>query len=103
PPRLDSLDENPLARLSGWALSPDQRLFDVRLSGSRPDAPIRLAVLNDYDGVTWRVGATYRNVGRVFPSAPPGPAVTQRITIGDLDGRLLPAIPAPTFVDGVRV
>jgi hypothetical protein len=114
PPRLDSLDENPLARLSGWALSPDQHLFDVDLTGTKAagaragETRVRLAVLGDYDGVTWRVGATYRSAGRVLAAASgtteaSGREVEQKITIADLDGRLLPAVPTPRRVDGVRV
>jgi hypothetical protein len=115
PPRLEALDENPLVRLSGWALNPDQRLFDVRLSGpaankeAAPDkAVIRLAVLNDYDGVTWRVGATYRSAGRVLTGPHPAdshqtPTLTQQITIADLDGRLVPSAAVPERIDGARV
>ncbi|MDG4765690.1 transglutaminaseTgpA domain-containing protein [Solwaraspora sp. WMMD406] len=133
PPAVDSLDENPLTRISGWALNPDQPLFDVRVA-SEPSAPaaadprpattpgdrslrLRLAVLHDYDGVTWRVGGTYRNAGRVLP--PPasvtidddpaelselsGDAVRQEVTIGELSGRLLPAAATAVRVDGLRV
>jgi transglutaminase-like putative cysteine protease len=107
PPQVDSLDENPLIRISGWALNPDQRLFDL---DSQPggDLRIRLAVLSDYDGVTWRVGATYRNAGRILPTPTVAPGsqvdtVTQQITIADLTGRLLPAAATPTAVDGARV
>ncbi|MFF0658022.1 transglutaminaseTgpA domain-containing protein [Micromonospora tulbaghiae] len=111
PPRVESLDENPLIRISGWALNPDQRLLDVRTSGGAAGdgAPrIRLAVLSDYDGVTWRVGATYRNAGRILPAAEPAPdaatdEVRQEITVGDLTGRLLPAVPTPREVTGARV
>jgi transglutaminase-like putative cysteine protease len=109
PPQVDSLDESPLNRISGWALGQAQRLLTV--SGA-PDQKqgdrLRLAVLPDYDGVTWRVGATYRNAGRVLPSAPVPPGgrveqVTREITIGDLSGRLLPVVPTPTEVQGARV
>ncbi|WP_345535880.1 DUF3488 and transglutaminase-like domain-containing protein [Phytohabitans rumicis] len=107
PPQIDSLDENPLIRISGWALNPDQHLLDV---ASQPGGPlrIRLAVLNDYDGITWRVGATYRNAGRVLPPPSVLPnstvdTVRQDITIADLTGRLLPAVASPTGVDGARV
>ncbi|MER7457357.1 transglutaminaseTgpA domain-containing protein [Micromonospora sp. NPDC126480] len=136
PPRVDSLDENPLIRISGWALHPDQKLLDVTTrpgdpgdgegpaggsdpTGADPDGSgdvppggdrprIRLAVLSDYDGVTWRVGATYRNAGRVLPAAAPAPASTvgtvrQEITVADLTGRLLPAVPTPREVTGARV
>ncbi|AYF26621.1 transglutaminase [Micromonospora tulbaghiae] len=111
PPRVESLDENPLIRISGWALNPDQRLLDVRTSGGATgdgSPRIRLAVLSDYDGVTWRVGATYRNAGRILPAAEPAPnaatdEVRQEITVGDLTGRLLPAVPTPREVTGARV
>ncbi|MFI6159033.1 transglutaminaseTgpA domain-containing protein [Micromonospora haikouensis] len=117
PPQVESLDENPLIRISGWALNPQQKLLDV--ATERPDAPaegeaggrsvrIRLAVLSDYDGVTWRVGATYRNAGRILPAAQPAPGATvetvrQEITVADLSGRLLPAAATPREVGGARV
>jgi len=116
-PRLDALDENPMARLSGWALNPDQHLFDAVVDR---DTRMRLAVLTDYDGVTWRVDATYRGAGRALPpsaevpggdqatGAPPtgGGAsgrVTQRVTIAELSGHLLPAAATPRRIEGVRV
>ncbi|RZU76899.1 transglutaminase superfamily protein [Micromonospora kangleipakensis] len=111
PPQVESLDENPLIRISGWALNPDQRLLEVRTeaggSGSGA-ARIRLAVLSDYDGVTWRVGATYRNAGRILPAVEPAPGgatdtVRQEITVADLTGRLLPAVATPREITGARV
>lgn len=133
PPQVDSLDENPLIRISGWALNPDQELFTVRTTATAvdggeqaPEAPdpaatdapgqppqgnairIRLAVLSDYDGVTWRVGGTYRNAGRVLPTVevPAGATqlpVRQEITIGELSGRLVPAVATPRQVTGARI
>ncbi|TWJ20800.1 transglutaminase superfamily protein [Micromonospora endolithica] len=110
PPRVDAWDENPLVRISGWALNPEQPLLDVRTPvGADPRGDrIRLAVLSDYDGVTWRVGATYRNAGRVLPApAPPESATTgtvrQEITVAELRGRLLPAVATPREVTGARV
>ncbi|WP_328469139.1 DUF3488 and transglutaminase-like domain-containing protein [Actinoplanes sp. NBC_00393] len=151
PPRVDNLDEGPLNRISGWALTPDQPLLEFRpapASGSSPSRPavgspsdrtaggglsdptsagdlserlaadsaqsdgeqvrLRLAVLPDYDGVTWRVGGLYRNAGRVLPDQPALPGATftdagQEITVTGLTGRLLPAIPAPVTVSGARV
>jgi len=91
-------------RLSGWALNKDQPLMDVALSGGDGhETRIRLGVLSDYDGVTWRVGATYHNAGRVLAGAGSGPELSQRITVRELDGRLLPAVAQPSRVDGVRV
>ncbi|GAB7044336.1 hypothetical protein JCM9533A_81870 [Catenuloplanes niger JCM 9533] len=108
PPQVDSLDESPLNRISGWALNPDQHLFDVTPLEGDGLPLVRLAVLNDYDGVTWKVGATYRAAGRVLPTDPPPPGATveqavQRLTIADLSGRLLPAVPTPSGVEGTRV
>ncbi|GIE04092.1 hypothetical protein Adu01nite_54420 [Paractinoplanes durhamensis] len=143
PPQVDSLDESPLNRISGWALSPEQRLLEVgpatgsgatgsgatggAATGSSGAATggtgstaggtagnkgrkvrLRLAVLPDYDGITWRVGATYRNAGRVLPTQPPMPDATvsnvhQEITVDGLTGRLLPVVPTPTQVTGARV
>jgi hypothetical protein len=109
PPQVDSLDESPLNRISGWALAPEQRLLEVGpAAGGEGSVRLRLAVLPDYDGVTWRVGATYRNAGRVLPSSPALPAVPQReltqdISVAELTGRLLPVVPTPSGVDGVRV
>ncbi|HTJ33640.1 MAG TPA: DUF3488 and transglutaminase-like domain-containing protein [Dactylosporangium sp.] len=107
PPQLDALDENPLVRLSGWNLNKNQHLFDADVTpgpGASAQPLIRLAVLNDYDGVTWRIGSVYRNAGRVLgrPDGD-GPELTQTITIDELDGRLLPAATTPQRVDGVRV
>ena len=103
PPQLDALDENPLIRLSGWALEPKQKLLDVKVP---KDTRIRLAVLSDYDGVTWRVGATYRPAGRTLPEQAgffPREAVRQEITVAGLTGKLLPAIATPRQINGVRV
>ncbi|MFC3742384.1 DUF3488 and transglutaminase-like domain-containing protein [Paractinoplanes deccanensis] len=110
PPQVDSLDESPLNRISGWALTPREPLLEVsRASGAKGrTVRLRLAVLPDYDGVTWRVGATYRNAGRALPQLP-RPAdvstsvVRQDVTIDGLTGRLLPVVPAATEVSGARV
>ena len=78
------------------------------------DTRLRLAVLTNWDGVTWHVDAEYRNAGRVLPaSVGPGLAIgeevappvriEERITVAELQGRLLPAVSAPHRVDGVRV
>lgn len=142
PPNLDVIDMNPLIRISGWAAFPEQDLFQVDiLEGAAPtpsadpsasadpaappppavepgfyDRRLRLAVLPDWDGVTWHMDADYRNAGRVLPPVPHPPGfdperptqfppltVRERITIGELKGRLLPAVAAPTRVDGIRV
>ncbi|MGI5519834.1 transglutaminaseTgpA domain-containing protein [Micromonospora sp. CA-259024] len=133
PPQVQTLDENPLIRISGWALRPEQKLLDVSTEHAEARAPgdiapsngpstddgpatdddggsvrIRLAVLSDYDGVTWRVGATYRNAGRILPAATPPrdstvETVRQQIIVAELSGRLLPAVATPREVSGARV
>ncbi|MEU5902847.1 transglutaminaseTgpA domain-containing protein [Micromonospora sp. NPDC047467] len=137
PPQVETLDENPLIRISGWALHPEQKLLDVSTvrdgtptGGGSPSAGgtapgdgtddpaqandtgrsirIRLAVLSDYDGVTWRVGATYRNAGRILPATAPArdstvETVRQQITVAELSGGLLPAVATPREVSGARV
>ncbi|MFC7712052.1 transglutaminaseTgpA domain-containing protein [Micromonospora lupini] len=129
PPQVQTLDENPLIRISGWALHPEQKLLDVRTVGvtppaggaddptatgaandptSAPPVRIRLAVLSDYDGITWRVGATYRNAGRILPATAAArdstvETVRQEITVAELSGRLLPAVATPREVSGARV
>ncbi|WP_082312742.1 transglutaminase domain-containing protein [Salinispora fenicalii] len=121
PPRVDSLDENPLIRISGWALRPEQQLLEVTTHSTDEAGPagaeagpagaearIRLAVLSDYDGVTWQVGATYRNAGRILPTPATAPqstieTVRQELTVAGLTGRLLPAVATPREVTGARV
>ncbi|MGC5382151.1 DUF3488 and transglutaminase-like domain-containing protein [Micromonospora sp. DT68] len=138
PPQVETLDENPLIRISGWALHPEQKLLDVSTvrdgtppggslpnpDGTAPDGDadeaaggpdasggsvrIRLAVLSDYDGVTWRVGATYRNAGRILPATAPArdstvETIRQDITVAELSGGLLPAVATPREVSGARV
>ena len=116
PPLVDSLDESPLNRISGWSLTPSERLLEVSAdadpaatrTATAESVRLRLAVLADYDGITWRVGATYRNAGRVLPPQPVLPdaaveEVRQEITIDGLTGRLLPAVPTPSEVQGTRV
>jgi hypothetical protein len=113
PPSLDARDENPLIRLSGWALNPDEALFDTDIATQVPrdQLRIRLAVLSDYDGVNWRVDGDYREAGRVLPPVTGpgepggrgGPQIHQAITVADLDGRLLPAASAAHQVAGTRV
>ncbi|WP_238019608.1 transglutaminaseTgpA domain-containing protein [Dactylosporangium sp. AC04546] len=105
PPRTDVLDENPLARISGWMQHPGEALLEV--SGAGP-ARLTLAVLGDFDGAVWRIGARYRDAGRVLPT-PAAPAdgagetVRERITVRELGGQLVPAASLPRRVEGIRV
>ena len=88
PPQVDSLDESPLNRISGWALAPEQRLLEVGPAATgKGSLRLRLAVLP----------AT-----AALPGVPVR-QVKQDITVDELTGRLLPVVPTPTAVDGARV
>ncbi|NUS51732.1 MAG: transglutaminase domain-containing protein [Nocardioidaceae bacterium] len=104
PPQLNDIDANPLIRIAGWAQNPDQPLLTTNLS---EDGRLRLAVMADYDGITWKVGSIYRAAGRVLapPTSTLAPTqeVTQKITIGELTGRLVPSVADPVRVEGMRV
>ncbi|MFY1636184.1 DUF3488 and transglutaminase-like domain-containing protein [Solwaraspora sp. WMMB335] len=110
----DVLDGNPLARISGWLVNPAQPLLDVELAdvGLADDARLTLAVLTEFDGVTWTIGDRYRRVESVLPppvpptGGPPpggGTTVTQEIVVRELSGRLVPAISTPRRVSGLRL
>jgi hypothetical protein len=84
--------------------------------GNSHDTRLRLAVLEEWDGVTWHTAAQYRGAGRdlPFPSLPGGVTgdtadsgtnqnIIEQIRVDALDGRLLPAVPDPRRIDGVRV
>ncbi len=88
---------------------------DVPMQQGSHDTRLRLAVLPDWDGVTWHMTADYRNAGRVLPPVLPPPGIEstsdvvepltieERITVEELKGRLLPAVSAPRRVDGIRI
>jgi transglutaminase-like putative cysteine protease len=78
------------------------------------DTRLRLAVLEEWDGVTWHTSSDYRGAGRVLPplavpadwtghTDAPSLDIDETITVDQLEGRLLPAVPTPSRVDGVRV
>ncbi|MDO5681808.1 MAG: transglutaminase-like domain-containing protein, partial [Propionibacteriaceae bacterium] len=62
-------EPNPLPLLGQWARNPDGEI--LRRSGHT--APLRLAVLPDYDGVSFGSNSVYRQVGTTDqPDLPPG-------------------------------
>lgn len=92
---------NPLARLAGWALAPDQVLFEV--ASDRP-ALWRLAVLDRYDPETgWYTDPDLQFFGGVL-----SPQVRQatvesmdyRVEVAELPGIWLPTVDRPTMVSG---
>jgi len=99
-PRATALmDLDPLSRLAGWTAHPDQVLFqaDLAPAPSGP-VPLRLAVLDRYDGADWSTTARYLPAGQATAARPAGPngrrsaAVDQRLTIVGLGGDLVPAM-----------
>ncbi|UVS77771.1 transglutaminase domain-containing protein [Actinokineospora sp. UTMC 2448] len=92
PPVADVQVANPLPRLAAWAAAPETELF--RLRG--PQLPVRLAVLADYTGASWRASALYGPLGAVdAPDLPPGQRVEEasvEFVVGALDGTWLPGV-----------
>ncbi|CAN5750809.1 hypothetical protein BH10ACT1_BH10ACT1_41030 [soil metagenome] len=93
---------NPLARLAGWAANPKPVVATVR---GDIDAPVRLMVLDRYDGNAWTTSTVLQEAGSTLPPAAPGEravgrTVRQQITLDELPGTLLPAPDRPVAYDG---
>lgn len=93
---------NPLALLAGWAAAPDAVVATVE--AERP-VPLRLMVLDRFDGTAWRADTTLQEAGSTLPPLEPGDvargtSVTQRITLEDLPGSFLPTAERPVRFDG---
>lgn len=99
PPQLTDIDLNPLVRVPEWAKNPDQELFRAELDG---EAAMRLAVLTEYDGVTWQAGGDFRTAGSVLPGSGEG-AFAAEVEIIDLGGKLVPAVADPATVTDLKV
>lgn len=94
---------SPLAELAEAMQDPDEQVFTY--STSDPVDRWRLAVLDTFDGSTWRQGGQPRRLGTVLE---PDPAVTvrptarhARITFPETDGPWLPSQPMPASVTDV--
>ena len=59
PPRYDVVATNPLSRLGAWANNPSVELLQVR--GDK--VPLRLVVLDRYDGTQWTSATSYARLG----------------------------------------
>lgn len=93
---------NPLSLLAGWAAEPDELVATVRTD--RP-APLRLGVLDRYDGTAWSATTVLQVAGSTLPPArvgasPAGTRTTLRITLDDLAGTFLPAPEQPVGFEG---
>ncbi|THV43086.1 transglutaminase-like domain-containing protein [Glycomyces buryatensis] len=99
PPQLTDIDLNPLVRIAEWAKYPDQELFKADIDA---DAWMRLAVLTEYDGVTWQASGDFRTAGSVLPSSGEG-AFGADIEIIELGGKLVPAVADPATVTDLPI
>ncbi|WGY00096.1 transglutaminaseTgpA domain-containing protein [Nocardioides sp. QY071] len=98
PPIVEVAASNPLTQLGAWAAHPDESLLQVR--GDR--VPLRLVVLDDYDGTQWTAATRYQPFdtggttplprGRVERSA------SQQVRITGLRGPWLPTPGQPSTV-----
>lgn len=59
PPRYDVVASNPLSQLGAWANNPSVELLQVK----GDNVPLRLVVLDDYDGTQWTSGTSYARLG----------------------------------------
>ncbi len=99
PPQLTDIDLNPLVRVPEWAKNPEQELFHAVLDG---EATMRLAVLTEYDGVTWQAGGDFRTAGSVLPGSGDG-GFSAEVEIIELGGKLVPAVADPATVTDLPI
>lgn len=111
PPFDPSQYPSPLGRFRKFhgaikeGLLPDP-VFTVE--GLPPGQPVRVAVMDAYDGFVWRaseagsdIGGSYQRVGDHIPGAAPGESVTARFTMGSLakkDSVWIPTFGSPTAI-----
>lgn len=95
-----ALAVNPLDELPAWSLRPDTVLLTVT---ANTPVNLRLAVLTDFDGVTWSPPTLWSPSGGQVPAAAGAGAsrrVTQDITVAGLTGPWLAAADRPATVTG---
>jgi len=83
----------------------DRPLFEATSSSK---GPWRLGVLDTYDGSAWLLPPfdldrlTPPETDGAIPGAPPRPSVTAQLTVRDIDGFTLPALPNPQRVTSTK-
>lgn len=98
PPVVDVVASNPLTQIGAWANNPDEELLRVR----GPEVPLRLVVLDEYDGTQWTSGTRFEQVrsdGRT--GLEPGPYrsdTTVQVQFSGLGGSWLPSPGTPLSV-----
>ncbi|WZH52667.1 MAG: transglutaminaseTgpA domain-containing protein [Nocardioides alkalitolerans] len=100
PPMLQTQASSPLPQLAAWSANPDVELFTT----SGDVAPLRLVVLDDYDGAQWRAATEYGPLGieatDVMPLGDQRARFTTAVRVSDLGGSWLPSPGDPTGVTG---
>lgn len=107
PPERTSSPVNPLDQVGFWLSEPDSELFSV--VGDSSAVPLRLVVLDRFDGSEWTSAAEYTPTGSRIPSADTdgtdatdvGAELVQQIEIQNLDSLWLPAAPRPSRLEAV--
>ncbi|MFB9312152.1 transglutaminaseTgpA domain-containing protein [Nocardioides plantarum] len=98
PPVVDVVASNPLTQLGAWANNPDQELLRVR----GPKVPLRLVVLDKYDGTQWTSATRFEQVrsdGRTGIDPGPYPSdATLQVQFSGLGGSWLPSPGTPLSV-----
>ncbi|MDO9455280.1 DUF3488 and transglutaminase-like domain-containing protein, partial [Nocardioides sp.] len=98
PPTVDVVASNPLTQMGAWANNPGDELLKVR----GPEVPLRLVVLDEYDGTQWTSSTSFEQVrsdGRT--GLEPGPYrqdSTVQVEFAGLGGNWLPAPGTPLSV-----
>ena len=98
PPVVTVQLSSPLPRLGAWAANPDVEL--MRVTGD--PVPLRLAVLDEYDGTQWLAATRYAPLGTesdaTLPQGSRRSRVSVKVTLGELGGNWLPTPGAPSAV-----
>ncbi|WP_170286084.1 DUF3488 domain-containing protein [Nocardioides rubriscoriae] len=98
PPTVDVVASNPLTQLGAWANNPDSELLRVR----GPEVPLRLVVLDRYDGTQWTTSTRFepvRSDGRTGLQPGPYPSdATLQVEFVGLGGSWLPTPGLPLSV-----
>lgn len=92
PPTTEVVASNPLTQLGAWANNPDGELFRVR----GPAQPLRLVVLDEYDGTQWTSSTTFQALdsdGRT--GLEPGPYRSDAVVDVQLEGLGGSWLPSP--------
>lgn len=102
PPVVDAEVPSPLPQLAAWTANPDVEL----LTTAGDSAPLRLVVLDDYDGTQWRAATRYGPLGveAEEPGLPAGDVrarFTVAVRVGALGGSWLPTPGEPTGISGL--